>query len=79
LRQNEGVDNEAELARKEKRKTQSIENGGNFITTALQRFTVRSVKFIRWLRNFVYREVPWEQALARLRQIYAVFYTVHSA
>jgi len=34
---------------------------------------VRSVKYIRWLRNFIYREVPWSRAVARLRVIYVIF------
>lgn len=73
LRLEEGVDNKTERKRKKNRKKHSEEKGGNFIALAIQRFTVRSVKFIRWLRNFVYREASWERALGRLRQIYAVF------
>ena len=68
---NENVDNEAELERKKKRLDESIENGGNFVSTFIQRFTVRSVKFIRWLRNFSYREVRWDPAKARLAKIYS--------
>jgi len=67
----ENVDNEAELKRKEKRLDESIKMGGNFVSTFIQRFTVRSVKFIRWLRNFSYREVLWERAKARLVKRYA--------
>jgi len=67
---NETVDNEAELKRKEERLEESIKMGGNFVSTFIQRFTVRSVKFIRWLRNFSYREVLWEQAKARLVKRY---------
>jgi len=73
LLQAEAVDNVRERVRKSKRKAVAIQKGGNFVATALQRFTVRSVKFIRWLRNFAYREVPWSEAVARLRQIYATF------
>jgi len=68
-----GIDNGAERSRKKAREEQAKINGGNYIATAFQRFTVRSVKFIRWLRNFVYRQASWERALDRLRQIYAVF------
>ena len=68
---NESVDNEAELERKEERLRESIKMGGNFVSTFIQRFTVRSVKFIRWLRNFSYREVLWERAKARLAKRYA--------
>ena len=69
----EDLDNEVERERKAKRKEQAVENGGNYIATALQRFTVRSLKFIRWLRNWGYREAPWTEAVARLREIYATF------
>ena len=41
------------------------------MSTALQRFTVRSVKFVHWLRNFLYRETSWATALARLDKIYS--------
>lgn len=67
----QGVENGAELKRKEDRLGESLEKGGNFVSTFIQRFTVRSVKFIRWLRNFCYREVLWEHAKAKLMGRYA--------
>ena len=67
----DGVDNTTERKRKKLREEQTQEAGGGYVATALQRFTVRSVKFVRWLRNFVYREVAWCDAIARLRKIYA--------
>jgi hypothetical protein len=70
---NDNIFNETESERREERKVQSISNGANFVATFVQRCTVRSVKFIRWLRNFVYREAPWSQAAARLREVYAFF------
>lgn len=45
--------------------------GANYILTAIQRFTVRTLKFIRWLKNFVYRGTSCGAALARLRHVYA--------
>lgn len=69
----EGIDNDKERARKETRKTEALEKGANYVATLLQRFTVRSVKYIRWLRNFIYQKVPWRRAMARLRVIYATF------
>ena len=69
----EGIDNDKERARKEKRKVEALEKGANYVATLLQRFTVRSVKYIRWLRNSIYREVPWSRAVARLRVVYATF------
>lgn len=70
---NENITNDVDLERREARKKQSVEKGGNFVATFIQRCTVRSVKFIRWLRNFVYKEAPWSQATARLREVYAYF------
>ncbi|MFT4639883.1 MAG: hypothetical protein ACI8T1_003208 [Verrucomicrobiales bacterium] len=32
---------------------------------------MRILKFIRWLRNFVYRKASWSQATARLGKAYA--------
>ena len=73
IRVEENLDNEVERKRKAKRKEKIEENGGNYISTALQRFTVRNMKFIRWLRNWGYREALWCDAVARLREIYATF------
>lgn len=69
----EGIDNSKERKRKAGRKEKAEKEGTNFVATALQRFTVRTLKFIRWLRNFVYRPTSWEAALARLRHVYATF------
>lgn len=73
IRTAEKVDNDNERARREDRRKKAQEKGGNYIATVLQRFTVRSLKFIRWLRNFVYQQAPWADAIARLREIYATF------
>lgn len=69
----EKIDNDKERKRKAKRTTEALEKGANYVATMLQRFTVRSLKSIRWLRNFFYREVPWSKAVARLRKVYLVF------
>lgn len=73
LRKDEGIKNEPERRRKQRRLEKAIKRGGNYVATTLQRFTVRCLKFIRWVRNFVYQEAAWEHAVTRLRQIYAVF------
>lgn len=71
------IKNEAEEYRKEKGRTENEERlvkkgtKPDFVSTALRRMTVRSIKFVRWLRNFIYRESPWNAAIARLRKIYA--------
>ncbi len=67
----EGITNEPETKRKNERLARSIERGANFVATFVQHFTVSNVKFIRWLRNFVYRKAPWEEARARLTKVYA--------
>lgn len=69
----DGVENAKEMERKDTRLKKALENGANFVATFLQRCTVRSLKFIRWLRAFVYREVPWDRAVDRLREIYVNF------
>ena len=73
----ERIDNEKERARKENRKTEALEEGANYVATLLQRFTVRSEEYIRWLRDFIYQEGPWSLAVARLRHsLDQVFHTV---
>lgn len=67
----EKLENTTEKERKEKRRSAAEAAGGNWVAMLLQRFTVRPLKFIRWLRNHVYRDAPWRDAIARLRQIYA--------
>lgn len=69
----EQIDNAKERKRKSGRKEKAEKDGTNFVATALQRFTVRTLKFIRWLRNFVYRPTSREAAPARLRHVYATF------
>ena len=75
----EGSDNKTERKRKIKGKTEALKKGENCVATSLQRFTVRSVKYIRWLRNHFYREIRWSDAVARLRVIYLSFYGEISA
>lgn len=67
----EGIINDPEIERRSSRLEVAQFKGTNFVASFIQRFTVRSVKFIRWLRNFVYREVPWGKATARLSKAYA--------
>jgi hypothetical protein len=69
----DGVDNVKERKRKARRKEEAQKRGANFVATAVQRFTVRCLKFIRWLRNFTYSEAPWSQAVDRLRAVYTAF------
>ena len=39
-----------------------------------KRTTQRSVKFIRWLRNHLYSNTSWREALGPLQRIYATFW-----
>jgi len=73
IRRVDQIDNTPERKRKAGRREEAAKSGANFVATALQRITVRTLKFIRWLRNFVYRATSWEAAVARLRHVYAVF------
>jgi hypothetical protein len=71
IEKGEGIGNETERMRKSQREDEARKSGASYVATAVQRFTVRSVKFVRWLRNFIYRETRWGEALARLAKIYA--------
>jgi hypothetical protein len=73
-----GVDNEIENERRSKRleKTMAIAGVGkrilpNFLT-APKRPSQRSVKFIRWLRNHLFSDTSWIEAMGSLKEIYAV-------
>jgi hypothetical protein len=77
LRRAHALTNTAE----EKRRAKRLRNAGEIAAKenralpagqkALQRITQRSVKFIRWLRTFLWHEAPWERMLAVLRHLYA--------
>jgi hypothetical protein len=71
IEREEGVVNWKEAERKAKRAEEAREKGASYIELAIQRFTVRPLKFIRWVRNFIYQEGSWEIAMARLTRIYA--------
>jgi hypothetical protein len=67
----EEISNTPEKERKSEREAEAKESGAGYVATLIQRFTVRSVKFVRWLQNFMYNEAGWGDALARLDKIYA--------
>ena len=71
IEKDEAISDEPERKRKSEREEEAKESGASYVAILLQRFTVRSAKFVRWLRNFIYRETCWGQALARLAKIYA--------
>lgn len=77
LARQEGITNVAEHSRKSRRLAadrKNVHEAGAQCPPALQslqRFTQRSLKFIRWLRMFLFLPAPWERMLAILRRLYA--------
>lgn len=75
----QGVDNKIENKRRNKRLKKSLtlaqlkkEVLPIFLTTS-KRPTQRSVKFIRWIRNNLFKNTSWRDAVGSLERIYAVF------
>ncbi len=75
----EGVENEIENNRRHKRLDKALASIKTrkdklpvFLTTP-KRPTQLSVKFIRWLRNNLFSNTSWMEAMGALKQIYAVF------
>lgn len=72
-----GIRNEAEEKRREKvltRRTERVEKAGRkmpLIIRAFQRITQRTVKFIRWLRRFLWQKRPLHEILPILTKRYA--------
>jgi hypothetical protein len=77
LEREHGVRNEAELARRAQRLEKEEERLAKsneklpVLVRALQRLTVRSVKFIRWLRVQLFARPHHEPDIATLRHLYA--------
>jgi Transposase DDE domain len=73
----EGIENQAELARKAKELARAQEQAaaaGRKLPSpvvALQRFTQRSVKLLRWLRASLLDKLTWDAATPRLQALYA--------
>lgn len=76
LHREHGIRNEAEDSRRARRlraEETTARKAGHVLPPlrkALQRCTQRSVKFVRWLRSFMFRDVPWSRMLAALRLLY---------
>jgi len=75
----EGVENKIENNRRRKRLDRALASAKIrkdklpvFLTTP-KRPTQLSVKFIRWLRNNLYTNTSWIEAMGALKRIYAVF------
>ena len=80
LRESEGLRDELEEKKQQGRsKTASVaaklagitRSVGNFINTALTRATQRTQRFIRWVRVWIYKQAPWRDSIARLREVWA--------
>jgi hypothetical protein len=75
----EGIGNEIENNRRNKRLEKNLARskiGNKKLPDFLikpKRATQRSVKFIRWLRNHLYINTSWREALGPLHRIYAAF------
>ena len=76
LKQEHGIANETENRRREKRlrgDQEAAREAGREVSPlrqALQRCTQRTVKFVRWLRAYLFRAAPWEAVLDALRKVY---------
>jgi len=77
LKQREEIEDEVESEKQEKREPHlknragaAMKKAGNFINEIVQRATHRTQRFIRWLRVALYRDVPWQDAVARLAEIW---------
>lgn len=80
IRQSEGLRDELEEKKQQGRTIATvaaslaagiIRAAGNFINTALTRATQRTQRFIRWVRVWIYKEAPWRDSIARLREVWA--------
>ena len=78
LKTEEDVTNTSEIKRKAQRLEDEISRLAekNEILPVLlqdfQRLTQRSVKYVRWLRAYLFTDAPWQDMVAALRQSYAV-------
>lgn len=74
-----GVDNEIENLRRKKRLEKSLsiartsKDALPLFMTKPKRPTQRTVKFIRWLRNNLFINTSWQDAVCSLERVYAVF------
>jgi len=73
----QGITNQAEIKRRAKRLTARTEKAAEArrempaIISRFQRLTVRSVKFVRWLRKFMFLNRPLDLLYDNLRLLYA--------
>jgi hypothetical protein len=79
LKEKEGIENVIEIKRKTKRLQEEIaiiNKDSKKLPVCLfklARFIVRSIKFIKWLRNHIFKQTSWQAALDSLRIAYNDF------
>lgn len=74
IQRSEGLRDDAEVEKNQARTKKPagiIRAVGNFINTAVNRATQRTQRFIRWVRVWIYRQAPWRDSIARLRDVWA--------
>ena len=79
IKTEENITDEREVAKKtarqktrKNREGKSYVVGKNFINQIFTRPTQRTVRYLRWLRNWLYREAPWSQAVIRLAKVWGI-------
>lgn len=79
IKTEENITDEREVAKKtarqktrKNREGESYVVGKNFINQIFTRPTQRTVRYLRWLRNWLYREAPWSQAVIRLAKVWGI-------
>ena len=55
------------------REGEPLKPAKNFINQMFQRATQRTVRYLRWLRNWLYLDAPWGQARDRLAHVWGCF------
>jgi hypothetical protein len=61
---------EGRRATRTNREGQPMQAAANFINRVFQRATQRTVRFLRWLRAWLYQKAPWHRARARLAHVW---------
>ena len=74
IKKSEGIHDEVEVeksvARLKSKESKKNKKQSSYINTIVLRCSHRTMRFIRWLRNKIYRSTPLSQSLARLRELW---------
>lgn len=78
VEQDHGVRNESEIKRRRKRRQEAVQKSAQagramppIPQDLIDRASQRTLAFIRWVRNALFKDVDWAALLTRLRGIYA--------